>query len=116
MNLFEALLIGHLVGDFLLQTGWMAREKTKSYPALVAHAAVYTATVTAASLLVGRISWAGIALLFVTHTILDRRTFVHWWGRRVQSITRPADQWLYLVTDQVFHMLVLVAVVFLAGV
>ena len=114
MNLFEALVVGHLVGDFLLQTGWMAREKVRSYPAILTHSAVYTASVTAASFLSGGIPWTGIALLFVSHAILDRRTFVHWWGRRVQGIVREADQWLYIMTDQVFHVLILLAVVLLA--
>ena len=34
-------LIGHLMGDFLLQTGWMARQKKTRWAPLLAHALVY---------------------------------------------------------------------------
>jgi hypothetical protein len=113
VNLFEALLVGHLVGDFLVQTNWMAREKTVRWSALLVHSAVYTACVAAAGELVGGMAPLAVALVFVSHAILDRRTFVRWWGRHVQGVTRVDDQWLLIMTDQVWHVLVLVAAVVL---
>jgi hypothetical protein len=110
VNYFEALLLGHLVGDFVLQTGWMAREKVRNAAALLSHAAVYTAAVGVAGRLAGGISLVAVALVFVSHAVLDRRTLVHWWGRHVQEIRREADAWLYIVTDQVAHLLILAAV------
>jgi hypothetical protein len=42
MSLFDTLLIGHFVGDFLFQTAWMADGKKKRIVHLIVHAAVYT--------------------------------------------------------------------------
>lgn len=41
------LLVAHFIGDFLLQNDWMALNKSKDLPPLVAHVAVYTATIVA---------------------------------------------------------------------
>jgi hypothetical protein len=116
VNFFEVLLMGHLVGDFLLQIGWMAREKVRRYDALLVHAGVYTLAVAVAAALFGRtLDPAALALLFVSHAVLDRRTFVRWWARTVGGIARAEDQWLIIVIDQVFHLLVLVLVVWLTA-
>lgn len=37
MTLFECLLVGHLVGDYLLQNGWMAEGKTTRWVPLLVH-------------------------------------------------------------------------------
>lgn len=42
-----ALLVGHYIGDFMLQSDWMALNKSKDWTALVAHVAVYICTLTA---------------------------------------------------------------------
>ncbi|NPA90099.1 MAG: DUF3307 domain-containing protein [Chloroflexi bacterium] len=43
MNLFIHLLTGHLIGDFALQTGTIARQKRYSYRGLLVHLAIVTA-------------------------------------------------------------------------
>lgn len=116
MSFFDVLLMGHLVGDFLLQTNWMARYKTSRWDALLAHSAVYTVSVAAAAWLDGVVlGLVALALLLVSHAWLDRRTFERWWARRIGGVTRAEDQWLVIVMDQVFHLLVLVVVVRLAA-
>ena len=35
-------LVAHAVGDYILQSHWMATEKTKQHFAAAAHAVVYT--------------------------------------------------------------------------
>lgn len=37
MSLFSYLLIGHLIGDFLFQTTWMAMFKTTKWVPLIVH-------------------------------------------------------------------------------
>lgn len=107
--------MGHLVGDFLLQISWMAREKVRRYDALLVHAAVYTLAVAVAAAIYGMpLGIPALALLLVSHAVLDRRTFVRWWARTVGGITRAEDQWLIIVIDQVFHLLALVLVVWIA--
>lgn len=47
MTLFEWLLIGHLVGDWVFQNDWMARNKQNGLlnPAILIHCAIYTAVI-----------------------------------------------------------------------
>ena len=116
MSLFDWLLVGHLVGDFLLQTDGMAKYKAQSWTWMLRHVGLYLALM---ALVLGVYSlrtpvplWAlGLALLFiaVTHIILDRREFTLGWMRLI-GITSDLG-WLTIVADQVFHVLVLVVVV-----
>jgi hypothetical protein len=112
MSLFDWLLIGHLVGDFLLQTDSMARFKEQSWTWMLRHVGIYLAVIT---VLVGvyvlnhpmPYSVVGAVLFFIggTHIILDRRTFTLWWMRRIGISADLA--WLSIVADQAFHLLVL---------
>jgi hypothetical protein len=113
MSLFDWLLVGHLVGDFLLQTDRMARYKARQWRWLFAHVGSYMASVTLATLLYAwqhsLSSWpaiVGLLLVAATHVGLDRRDFTAWWMRFV-GVT-PDQPWLSIVADQVFHILVLV--------
>ena len=116
MSLFDWLLVGHLVGDFLLQTDGMAKYKAQSWTWMLRHVGLYLAVMLivlgAYSLSTPVPLWAlGLALLFigVTHIILDRRGFTLGWMRLI-GITSDLG-WLTIVADQVFHLLVLVVVV-----
>ncbi|AYC28463.1 DUF3307 domain-containing protein [Paenisporosarcina cavernae] len=106
MTPFAYLFIGHLIGDFLLQTSWMAKNKATHWGALVVHCSVYTLAVVLVGIW-GSIDWSFIAigLLFLSHMLLDRRTFNMWWNRVVMQNT--TEKWLFVVTDQVFHLIVL---------
>lgn len=105
MNLFNWLLVGHLVGDFLLQTSWMAGHKASRWTPLLVHCAVYTAAVGILALPAGGLSPAGIALVFISHVVIDRRTLVNFWA---QKVTGAADTgWLKIMVDQTLHILVL---------
>lgn len=105
MNLFTWLLIGHLVGDFLLQTNWMAARKTSSYAALLAHVTVYTLCVFTFALPAGGISYEAMAVVFATHAFLDRRWFVRFWTRALNGA--EGAPWLNVVSDQCWHLLIL---------
>jgi hypothetical protein len=116
MSLFDWLLVGHLVGDFLLQTDGMAKYKAQSWTWMLRHVGLYLAVM---ALVLGAYAlstpvplWGlGLALLFiaVTHIILDRRGFTLGWMRLI-GITSDLG-WLIIVADQVFHVLALVIVV-----
>ena len=102
------LFAGHMVGDYLLQTKWMALNKTTKLPALLTHAAVYTAAMWIASLGAGGLGWLGLLLIFVSHGLLDTRKFVSWWCK---YITRSAPvMYLAMLTDQAWHIVVLMLV------
>ncbi|RJX20036.1 MAG: DUF3307 domain-containing protein [Ammonifex sp.] len=106
MTLFEWLLAGHLVGDFLLQTRWMAENKTALWFPLAVHSTVYTAAVTLFSLAAGGLSPPAVIIVFLSHLFLDRRGFVNLWAR---YLNRSDDnKWLKIMIDQTLHVLVLV--------
>lgn len=42
MEILTALIVGHFLGDFILQSNWMALNKSKSFIALAAHVAAYS--------------------------------------------------------------------------
>lgn len=115
MSLFDLLILGHLVGDFLFQTGWMAKYKAKQWLPLLTHSAVYTVVVALFALLGGGLSFWGIAVIFIGHVILDRKTFVSFWVRTVQTATGSEARWLSVVADQIFHVLLLAAAIFLTN-
>lgn len=105
MNLFSWLLVGHMVGDFLLQTRWMAEEKRRRWLPLFIHAGVYTLTLTLLSQLAGGLRPHAILLIFFSHVVLDHHSFVHFWTHKVTgSVGIP---WLTIMTDQAWHMVFL---------
>ncbi|MHA6260080.1 DUF3307 domain-containing protein [Sporosarcina sp. CAU 1771] len=111
MTVFNYLLIGHLVGDFLFQTNWMAINKSTKWVPLLSHCTVYTASLFSLAL-VGNyvLPIEVIVLLFVSHIVLDRRKFVVWWVERIMNSKGPESKWLKIVVDQVFHILILAIV------
>lgn len=107
MTKFEYLLIGHLIGDFLLQTSWMAQHKAKRWLPLVVHVTVYTIVVGSMGAASGGLSMLAMALIFFSHIILDRRTFVEFWVKHVQTVKDNEQPWLLIMADQIFHIIVL---------
>lgn len=74
-----SLLIAHFIGDFILQNDWMALNKSKSWVALQAHAAMYTMTIAAWMFIFfwpySRPTMLGwIVATFITHFITDAIT------------------------------------------
>lgn len=60
-------LVLHAVGDYLLQSDWMATTKTSKSSAALAHVVTYTLPF----LLVTQ-SWKALAVILGTHFIIDR--------------------------------------------
>ena len=110
---FDVLFLAHLIGDYLLQTEWMAKYKAQQWRPLLAHCFVYTLVVGIVGFLFlpGGLSWWAIGLIFVSHVILDRRGFVGFWYRRVMGVTDEKSKWLMIMVDQIFHLIILAAAV-----
>lgn len=112
-------LLAHLVGDYLLQTGWMAGNKaSRSWPAAV-HAFVYGLPFL---LLVSTPSaWA---VIVGTHFVIDRfrlPKYVIWAKEGLTGTLVPWSQcdpqtgmhkavpdwmrvWLFIIVDNTFHL------------
>ncbi len=115
MSLFDWLLVGHLVGDFLLQSDRMAQKKVQEISWMLRHVAVYMLVITVVLVAYGlhhplALGWVVATWLFltITHVVLDRRRFVACW-MGFAGIS-PEHAWLSVVADQVFHVLTLAVV------
>jgi Protein of unknown function (DUF3307) len=73
INLFVNMMLGHFVGDYLLQNQWMAVGKShpgkRGHIACTVHVTLYTLAV---SLFSGIWSLPFLAVVFVPHWIIDR--------------------------------------------
>ncbi len=111
-------IVAHLVGDYLLQSHWMATEKGRSHLAAFAHATAYSLPFL--FLVPGGLSGAlALALIGGTHFVVDRwrlARFVVWLknGARgpVTATGYPDDVppwlavWLLIVADNTIHLLI----------
>lgn len=99
-------LIGHLVGDYLLQNDWMAyNKKQKTWRGELAcnlHCLIWTLSVLCFT---GWWDWPHALLVYGTHYLLDRTGLVNWYVNKINL--GPPLSWLYIVTDNVLHLLVL---------
>lgn len=105
---YWALVLAHLVGDFLLQQERHALTKHSDLRSLVIHCAQYTATFIPVLFVYGLSIWWAL-WIFLLHVAVDNGKFVQWWSIHVTGQKKP-DFWLLVVRDQVLHLLVLVPV------
>ena len=120
MTTFELLMVAHLVGDWLLQTEWMAMEKRYNWRALLSHVTVYHALIFA--VLGYRFGYGDarvyvvVVVLALTHALLDRQWPVVRIMRLLRiSVKRPPEKWLEIAIDQSLHILLLAAALVFLG-
>ncbi len=109
-------IIGHLVGDFLLQNDWMALNKKQNAGICAIHAAIWTLSV---GLFTGwfflqsdKASLIGL-LLYITHFYQDKTNFITYWMDAIGQYrfrTGPLSPWSIVVVDQVWHIVTLWAI------
>jgi len=103
METLASALIGHMVGDYLMQNDWMALNKKKhSWPCFV-HCLLWTLSV------FNFTQWGLIpcAFLFVTHFIQDRTYIVKWCMEHAgqSGFTQPPfAPWSLIVVDNTWHL------------
>jgi len=106
-------ILAHLIGDYLLQSHWMATEKTKQTLAAVVHVLCYSLP-----FILLAPTWGALNFIFITHFIIDRwrlARFVVWakngciWP--VTPTGYPADVppwlsvWLLIIADNTLHLI-----------
>ncbi len=113
-------IVAHAVGDYLLQSDWMANRKTSSTFAAAVHAATYLVP-----FLLLTQSWGALLVIAVTHLLIDRFRLVrylnwakNWLGpgnRPWAECTatgyapdRPAwlTVWLMIIADNTLHIII----------
>lgn len=110
MTPFERGFGAHLIGDWILQTDWMARNKTS-----LRHIAAWVhGAIQGLCLGVALGSQAGLVLGFI-HVLIDTRVPVEWWIRRVKQCAKaPEAASIAIWLDQTFHIICIAAWVALA--
>jgi len=112
-------LVAHAVGDYIMQSDWMATEKTKRSVAALAHVATY-----ALPFLFLTRSLPALAFIIGTHFVIDRWRLARflcwaknwpWPGARPWSECTatgyPPDRptwlvvWLLIICDNTLHVL-----------
>ncbi len=92
------LILAHMIGDYALQTGGIARYKAEGWPGLLLHVAIVT--IASGALVAGMFPywWAWAMVLGVLHLLIDQyRTF------RARKL-KPQLSLLYLLFDQTVHL------------
>ena len=108
-------ILAHLVGDYILQSHWMAQEKTKQSLAAAVHAITYTVPF----VLLTR-NPAVLALICLPHFVIDRfrvARFLVWlkngyaFRGEVPTATGYRDDvppwlsvWLLIIADNTLHL------------
>ncbi len=119
MNLFTWLLVGHLVGDWMLQNDWMAQNKKKHlfHPAGLVHYGVYALTMLLVLWLArgNTLSLTNYLLLgataYITHMLIDGTKVVDHWMRLYHQANVTMVR---VMVDQTFHIVVLVGMAWYA--
>ncbi len=107
-------IVAHLVGDYLVQSHWMATEKTKKSVAAAVHAICYTLC-----FLFITQNIATLAIIGGTHFLIDRYRLARYvvWAkngcRGPVTATGYADDvpawlsvWLLIIADNTLHILI----------
>jgi hypothetical protein len=100
MTPFESALVMHLVGDWLLQNDWMARNKVRlHHPAAWVHSGIH-------GVLQGIVfGWQGGLVLAVIHMLVDTRVPLKWWVKTYrQTSHNPMGDHVFIWDDQVIHI------------
>jgi len=96
-------LIGHLVGDYLLQNDWMALNKKKSSIPCAVHCLLWATSVC----LFASWGWIPWLVLLVVHFVQDRTQIIAWWmkfNRQEKFMQPPLGPWSIIVVDNVWHV------------
>lgn len=126
------LMIGHMIGDWLLQNQWMADRKTKNLWVRTLHVTIYTFVLwnvmvfwwNDPAVWLNRkddLSWLA-CWIFWSHFVIDSYKPLYWFRRlgrdpQTKSIETfrahfgtPSGFMVYVTLDQVFHMVTLLPV------
>lgn len=113
-------LLLHLIGDYITQTDWMAKNKTNSHIAAGVHALVYSLP-----FLLLNPSLVAFSVILVTHFLIDRyrlARFVCYFKNKITNLSlkwsdcsstgyhkdRPPwlSVWLLIVADNTLHLVI----------
>jgi hypothetical protein len=127
VEIFAVFFVSHLVGDYLLQTDWQARNKPGGLGrdpvarrALVSHIVSYTFAFVPALIWlgddIGAAEAVGIgALIAIPHLIQDDGRALAAYVKRIKGQTALEERSVLAAADQSFHVLALFLTALLAA-
>lgn len=104
-------IYAHLIGDYLLQSDWMAKGKKVSSWICLAHVATYMIPFLFCGLV-----WWQLLLIGIQHFLQDRTAFIIWLMKikgSAEFAKPPMAPWSIIVTDNIVHILFIAFVVYL---
>ena len=108
LTAFEAALMVHLIGDWLLQNEWIAVNKVRwNHPAAWIHGAIHGVLLGLVFGWVGGVAQGVIGGIVqaVLHMFIDTRIPIRWWIRIFKKCDRSPDLPILLIgCDQVLHL------------
>ncbi len=116
-EVLASAIVGHLVGDYLLQNDWMALNKKKDAFPCAVHCALWTISVMMFAGWMHPVEnefdiWFNpiiLVMLFTTHFIQDYTNIVKFWMTRINRqpkfVEPPMAPWSLIVVDNVWHIL-----------
>ncbi|MFQ5629637.1 MAG: DUF3307 domain-containing protein [bacterium] len=96
-------IYAHLIGDFLLQTDWMARKKKQNSWVCLTHVLTYLVP-----FLLTPFDWWQLLLIGIQHFLQDRTDIVVWFMEKTgkSEFTRPPTApWSIILVDSILHIL-----------
>ena len=124
MDHLTGAIVGHLVGDYLLQNDYLAQGKKRDNIICACHCFIWAWCVlgfgqapwTKESYYPGLYVWL---ILFVTHYIQDRGGLIQrWmiWNGQEKFMTGPCAPWSLIVVDNVWHIVTIYVIWKLFGI
>ena len=126
LTIFERIILGHLVGDYLLQPKKMAITKSargiKGVIWCLAHCLVYTSII---CLFTETTDYLKISLIFLSHFPIDRWSLASYWlrvikGRDLMTAFKSKTEFheidlsfsiiVYVIVDNTLHLLLMAAI------
>lgn len=126
-SLFAKLVLGHLLGDYILQSKYMAIMKSgksiKGFLMCIFHCLIYAISI---CLFLWKFSLLMFSFVFLSHFFIDRWSLGEKWlklikGRNILSAYASKDQYheidlifsciVYTVTDNALHLIIMWAVI-----
>lgn len=127
VEVLAVFIVCHMVGDFILQTDWQARNKygglggdPERRRALLSHVRVYTLCFVPALLWIGietsllRALAIGV-LVYLPHLIQDDGRLLDAYMHRVKGLSQGGNLGLRVAVDQAFHLVFLFGAALLAA-
>jgi hypothetical protein len=109
MQMLYVMLLAHLLGDYLFQTGTIARWKARSLMGVLVHGGIVTATTLVCAAAVAPSWWPYALLIGLVHTTIDTVR------ARLLHVSSPTGELGWYLLDQVAHFTVILVVVFGSG-